>query len=168
MRSVAAVLIACALVRGAAASEANGSEETLAGWSADGRFYAVTGFRTNGPNGGEFFLEVREGDKAVYHWKQSEEPDSLSPDRIDVETWEPVKKFKLQKIDAAARKKFTAELVAVSTTRSIDRYHCKAGGWSVKKKGQSKPLVATTADKQHCFTVLGGYVNKAGTHALVK
>jgi hypothetical protein len=168
MRSAVVVLIACALVRGAAASEANGSEETLAGWSADGRYYAVTGFRTNGAQGGEFFLEVREGDTPVYHWKQPDEADSQSPDRIDVETWPAVKQFKLLRVDDAARKRFTAQLVAASTTKQVDRYHCKPGGWSVKKKGERKALHAGTADKEHCFTVLGGYVNKAGTHALVK
>lgn len=169
MRAVFAILTIVCATRVARAGEAHGSSETLVGWSEDGTRYAVTGFDTDGKNGPEFFLEVREGTKVVYHWNQPQEPDSLSPDKIDVETWEPVKKLGLKKVDGpAARKRFAAQLVAVSTTKVDDRYHCGPGAWSVKKKGGRAALRQETAKKTRCFRVMGGYVNKAGTHALVK
>jgi hypothetical protein len=165
MRAAAVVLVLCALVRASDAGEARGGSETLVGWTDDGTTYAVTGFTTAGS---EFFLEVRTDGKVVYRYRQPDEPDSLSPDKIDVEAWEPVKKFALKRITADARTKFKADLVAVSTTRAIDRYHCKAGGWTLKRKGQSKVLFEAKAAKDHCFSVLGGYVTAGGTHALVK
>lgn len=168
MRRLFAILTIVCATRAASAGEAHGSSETLVGWSADGSRYAITGFDTDGKSGPEFFLEVRQGGKAIYRWVQPEAPDSLSPDRIDVETWAPVKKFALKKLDVqAARKRFAARLVATSTTRERDRYHCGAGGWSVRKKGGAA-LRAETARKDRCFRVTGGYLNQAGTHALVK
>ncbi|MBL9012682.1 MAG: hypothetical protein JNL83_00805 [Myxococcales bacterium] len=169
MRALFAILTVVCGARAAVAGEARGSSETLVGWSEDGTRYAVSGFSTNGPQGGEFFLEVRENGKAVYHWKQPEDPDSLSPDRIDVETWAPVKKFALKRLDGAkARKRFATQLVAVSTTRMNDRYTCGAGGWSLKKKAGAASLFAQTAAKGRCFRVMAGYINGGGTHALVK
>jgi hypothetical protein len=173
MRWVLAVLTIGALARSSHAGEATGSSETLVGWSEDGLRYAVVGFTTNGPTGPEFFIEVRDGNKAVGHWKEGEkgvpasEDGTIGPEKIDVTTWEPMKKFGLRKIEAAQRKKFAAELVAVSTTKSIDRYHCRAGKWTLSKKG-GKPFFTGTVGKDHCLVVLGGYLDKAGTHALVK
>jgi hypothetical protein len=168
MRALFAFLTLACAMRVATAGEAHGSSETLVGWSTDGTHYAVTGFDTDGKSGPEFFLEVRHDGKSVYRWVQPEDPQSMSPDRIDVETWGPVKKFALKKLDApAARKRFAAQLVAGSTTRAIDRYRCGAGGWSVKKKGGAA-LREETARKDRCFRVTGGYLNQAGSHALVK
>ena len=168
MRTLFALLTLACGARVASAGEAHGSSETLVGWSDDGKRYAITGFDTDAKEGAEFFLEVREGTKVVYHWTQPRDPDSLSPDKIDVETWDPVKKFGLKKVDgAAARKRFATQLVATSTTRVEDRYNCGPGGWSVKKKGGAV-LHEAKAGKRRCFRVMGGYVNKAGTHALVK
>ena len=168
VRLFALLTLVCA-ARVASAGDARGSSETLVGWSDDGTRYAVSGFRTAGTQGGEFFLEVRENGKALYHWKQPDAPESPSPDRIDVETWEPVKKFGLKRLDGdGARKRFATQLVAVSTTRMNDRYSCGTGGWSVKKKAGTASLFAQTAAKGRCFRVMGGYVNKGGTHALVK
>lgn len=168
MRGLFALLTLVCATSVAIAGEAHGSSETLVGWSEDGTRYAVTGFDTDGKKGAEFFLEVREGGKSVYRWVQPEDPDSMSPDRIDVETWDPVKKLALKKLDgAAARKRFATQMVATSTTRVEDRYRCGPGGWSVKKKG-GRALREETAKKGRCFRIMGGYVNKAGTHALVK
>src|SRR5437762_13511475 len=98
MRALFGFLTIAALAGSAIAGDAQGSSETLVGWSDDGARYAVSGFQTSGTKA-EFFLEVREGGKAVYHWTQPDDPASQSPDRIDVETWDPVKKFKLKKLD---------------------------------------------------------------------
>lgn len=167
MRGVLAVVMLGALARPAAAGEARGSSETLVGWSADGTRFAVIGFTTNGKAGPEFFLEVREGGRSLYrHVEESSDDGKL--DKIDVASWAPLKKFKLERIEPAARKRFTDALVATSTTRMTDRYHCGAGGWSVKKKGATAALREEKAAKDHCISVMGGYVNKAGTHALVK
>lgn len=168
MRALFAFLTVATLGGRAIAGDAQGSSETLVGWSDDGTRYAVSGFTTAGPKGAEFFLEVREAGKAVYHWTQPDDPGSQSPDRIDVETWDPLKKFKLRRLDAAARTRFAAKLVATSTTRGKDRFHCRPGGWSVKKKGGGAALRAEAAGKDRCVTVMGGYLNTAGTHALVK
>lgn len=167
MRGLFAILTIVCASRGASAGEAQGSSETLLGWSDDGMRYAVSGFTTSGPKGAEFFLEVRESGKAVYHWTQPDDPTSQSPNLVDVETWGPLKKFKLKKLDTKEGTRFAAQLVAVSTTREVDRYHCGAGSWSVKKKGGAA-LREEKARKDRCFRVMGGYVNKAGTHALVK
>jgi hypothetical protein len=169
MRAGLALLLASSLGRDASASIASGSSETLVGWSDDGQRYAVTGFRSDTS---EFFLEVRDGDKVVGHWKEGDKgmPDgvnnTMGPDRIDVTTWEGTKKFGLKLITPAARKKFTAEVVATSTTKVIDRYHCGPGVWSLKRNG--KVLFTRKVTKDHCATVLGGYLDASGTHALVK
>ncbi|MBA3465090.1 MAG: hypothetical protein H0T46_34470 [Deltaproteobacteria bacterium] len=167
MRTAAAALVLCALVRASAAGQANGSSETLVGWSDDGKRYAVSGFTTEGADGPEFFFEIREGNKALGRWKEGE-AGMPSPNRIDVTAWPPAKKFALQKIDPAARKKFAAELVAESTTKELERNRCRPGGWSLKKRGSTKAIFQDRADKSRCFSVLAGYVNKAGTHALIK
>ena len=97
MRTLFAFLTVATLARTAIAGDAQGSSETLVGWSDDGARYAVSGFQTSGAKA-EFFLEVREAGKAVYHWTQPDDPSSQSPDQIDVETWDPVKKWKLKKL----------------------------------------------------------------------
>ena len=168
VRLFALLTLVCAS-RVASAGEAHGSSETLVGWSEDGTRYAITGFTTDGKDGPEFFLEVRDGTKSVYRWVEPVGEASVSPDRIDVETWGPVKKFGLRKLDGPeARKRFASQLVAASTTKVDDRYRCGPGGWSVKKKGGSAALHQETAKRTRCFRVMGGYVNKAGTHGLVK
>ena len=93
MRWAIAIVTLCGLASASAAGEATGRLETLVGWSADGERYAVTGFTTDGP---EFFLEVREGTKILGHWKEGDNG-VPAPDRIDVTTWEPVKKFGLHR-----------------------------------------------------------------------
>jgi hypothetical protein len=169
MRARVALLLACSIGHEASASIASGSSETLVGWSDDGQRYAVTGFRSDTS---EFFLEVRAGDKVLGHWKEGDKgmPDgvnnTMGPDRIDVTTWDGTKKFGLKLITQTARKKFTAELVASSTTKVIDRYHCGPGGWSLKRNG--KVLFTKSVPKDHCAAVLGGYLDASGTHALVK
>ncbi len=168
MRGLFAILtIACAAR--IASAEARGSGETLVGWSDDGTRYAVIGFTTDGAGGKpEFFLEVREGTKVAFRWVEPAGADAQTPDKIDVETWEPVKKFALKKLDGpAAQKRFAAKLVAATTGKADDRYDCGPGGWSVKKRNGAV-LREVKASQRHCFRVMGGYVNKAGTHSLVK
>ncbi len=174
VRWVTAVGLLGALVRTSSAGEATGSGETLVGWSDDGQRYAITGFTTKGASGPEFFIEVRDGVRSVARWKEGDKgvPDgvdnTIDPDRIDVATWAPVKKFALKKIDAKARTKFAAELVAASTTKVTDRYHCGAGGWSLKRKGDTRALHEVKVAGGHCVAVLGGYLDRGGTRALVK
>jgi hypothetical protein len=167
LRTAVVALVVCALARTSDAGQANGSSETLVGWSADGTRYAVSGFTTEGADGPEFFFEIREGGKSLGRWKEGE-GGLPSLDQIDVTAWPPAKKLGLQKIDPAARKKFAAELVAESTTKELERNRCRPGSWSVKKKGSTKPIFQDRAEKARCFSVLAGYVNKAGTHALIK
>ena len=159
MRTAAGLLVLCALVRASDAGQAHGSSETLVGWSDDGTRYAISGFTTEGKEGPEFFFEIREGGKVLGRWQEG---DAGLPalDQIDVTSWEPAKKFGLKKIDPAARTKYAAELTGVAT--------CKPGRWSVKKKGARKAIFEGRAAKAHCFSIIAGFVNKAGTHALVK
>ena len=169
LRAGLALLLACSMSRDALGSIASGSSETLVGWSDDGLRYAVTGFRSETS---EFFLEVRGGDNVLGHWKEGDKgmPDginhTMSPDRIDVTTWAGTKKFNLKLITPAALAKFTTDIVATSTTKVIDRYHCGPGAWSLKRRG--KVLFVKKVAKDHCAAVLGGYLDASGTHALVK
>jgi hypothetical protein len=170
MRSVIAVALLGVLVRTSAAGEARGSGETLVGWSEDGQRYAITGFTTKGDSGPEFFIEVRDGTRSVARWKEGDKEveGMIRPDRLDVASWTPIKKFALKKVAAAARKKFAAELVAVSTTKVTDRYHCGEGGWSLMRKGDRRTLHEVKVGSGHCVSVIAGYLDRRGTRVLVK
>ncbi len=170
MRLVIAVAVLGALARTGSAGEARGSGETLVGWSEDGLRYAITGFTTKGASGPEFFIEVREGRRSVARWKEGDKDvdGMIRPDRLEVASWSPIKKFGLRKVEAAATKRFAAELVAASTTKVVDRYHCGAGGWSLKRKGDRRVVHEVAVDSGHCVAVLGGYLDRRGTRALIK
>lgn len=81
-----------------------------------------------------------------------------------------MKKYKLRRIDAAARKRFEDGFVLVAFGKRLDPYTCKRGGWRLTRKGETKPVFEheAPAKKQSCFRVRGGYVHASGKRALVK
>lgn len=172
MRTLAtAVTIVCALGATSFATEAYSSSETLVGWSEDGERYAVIRSSSDDPETSR--LEVRERGKVIATFKDGDKgvPESVDDrpgvERIDIEKWAPLQKHGLKKLEAAARKRFKDGFELAKIGKRQDSYHCKDGGWTLKRKGEAKPFHEVKT-KDHCFAVLGGYVHKGGTRALVK
>lgn len=155
------------------ATESYSTTETLVGWSEDGDTYAVVSAASSMEPAQ---LVVRQGtaNKQVASWKDGDkgvpEESDKGPgvQRIDVQKWEPLKKYKLKLVDATARAKFKTDYELATIGKQLDRYHCKNGGWTLKRKSDAKVITEIKAKGDHCFAVLGGYVHPSGKRALVK
>lgn len=172
----AIVVALLALPTSSFATGAYGYSETLVGWSDDGERYAIV--RGIGP-AGPSQLEVREKpdkpnaeDKVLATFKAGEngvpeDSETAGADRVDVEKFKPLAKYKLKRIDSKSRDRFKADFELAAIGTRIDRYNCKNGGWTFKRKG-GKPIREVKAVEANCFQPLGGYVHANGKRALVK
>ena len=166
MRRWALALLVVA-VANAHASQGSFIKETLVGWSADGKLYAVVRFID-----GENWLHVRDAElRSVGTWKDGDKgvPEA-GVERIDVTKWKPAAKHGLRRVDAAARKRFAQayELVATGRLQKGEQHRCTGGSYSLVRKADRKTVFEHAPKNDYCFAVHGGYLHADGKHVLVK
>lgn len=170
-RLLPASLLLGALVSPSHASEDLESYEVLVGWSADGERYAVIkSYRLgDGP-----FLEVRDRDKVVATFKDGDKdvPDyangKAGVERVAIASWKPITSYRLLDVTSTARTRFTDAYTAAATGGRTSPTHCPNGGVTVTPKSGAKASFTHRPAGDHCFQVLGGYLDRDGKHALVK
>lgn len=150
-------------------------EETLVGWSADGKYHAVIESPVFAVRADGTFV-VRRDNETVLGFGTSHKGVPSSErggvTRIDVARFAPLEKYELRPVDGKARERFREqlELTATGVSSPPDQFPhtCSGGGWVLKRRGQAKALVTTTGGAKTCFYVRGGYLHADGKHALVK
>jgi hypothetical protein len=145
------------------------TEHTLVGWSADGDRFAVVEHQQRREAALVVFDRAKRVAKleAPNEERQVHDPDYVpkhpAPSKISVETYGPIKKYKLLKLEEAARKRFDAEF----DIGKLGKNTCD--GWSLKRKGAAAVIHEGKLGKgDTCSRVRGGYLHANGKRALVK
>lgn len=200
-RRAALAAVAVLVVVGGAAPAAEATcgiccddQAQLVGWSEDGKTWAViatydtddqqlvvrtaTGILATYGEGGECG-----GDGLPVELEASKKYTAIQ--RIDVERYEPLRKYALQRVSGTWRKEFKAKLEVVSGPKRkfrdkdvsfayIDEGGAECSTWQIRRKGDETPLQVFPQDCEMDNTSLGsvsvrgGYLHPSGKYALVK
>lgn len=162
------------------------TEEKLLGWSADGSTWAVLSTSM-----GYATIRVMRRGKLVLEVCNQAEPDAQNPDscvkgrnmvvvnvsptkkhtgleRINIETHNALKQFKLQAVSASWRTEFKKRFTFRYGPYGLSPFSKRcAAGWTLTRKADKK-AIKRARTKYGCLTARGGYLSSKGKHLLIK
>lgn len=146
-----------------------GVEETLVGWSPDGKHYAVVidDSAQSGEHRGAS-LQVRDATDKVIVTLPSDADPSRGADRVDVTKLPKLAKYRLARVDDAARARFKDEFFvwAFGGIDPANPQGCRDAGWKLQRRSSHQTVTLITGPG--CFGARVGYLDASGRRALVR